>query len=196
MSKKFPWYTARGDDGTTGLLGEGRVPKHHPQPEAFGTVDEASSIIGFARACVADGEVKAILLQVQRHCYGLMAELAATPDSQAQFRQIGAEQVEWLSKLTDQFGEQVTLPREFVLAGDTLADAALDTARTAVRRAERRVSELVSEGLVENPALLSYLNRLSSLLFVLGRYAAAQSGQTDITLAKQTASKLSKKSNG
>ena len=50
MSKAFPWYTARGDDGTTGLLGAGRVPKHHPQPEAFGAVDEAGSMIGFARA--------------------------------------------------------------------------------------------------------------------------------------------------
>ena len=102
MSKAFPWYTARGDDGTTGLLGAGRVPKHHPQPEAFGAVDEAGSMIGFARALIDDREINDLLVQVQRHCYGLMAELAATPDAQAKFRQIGSEQVAWLANLTDQ----------------------------------------------------------------------------------------------
>jgi cob(I)alamin adenosyltransferase len=183
MSKQFPWYTARGDDGTTGLLGKGRVPKHHPQPEAFGAVDEASSFIGFARSLVQDTRVNEVLLQVQRHCYGLMAELAASPEAQAQFRQIGPEQISWLEAQTDAFGAQVELPREFVVPGDTAVDGALDVARTAVRRAERRVSFLLSEGVVENKALLGYLNRLSSLLFVLGRYMAAQSGHAP-TLAK------------
>ena len=133
MSKSFPWYTARGDDGTTGLLGAGRVPKHHPQPEAFGAVDEAGSMIGFARALIADREINDLLVQVQRHCYDLMAELAATPDAQAKFRRIGIEQVDWLANITDLFGQRVSMPREFVVPGDTLADAALDMARTAVR---------------------------------------------------------------
>ena len=192
-TEKFPWYTARGDDGTTGLLGAGRVPKHHPQPEAFGVVDEAGSIIGFARALIDDAEVDDILIQVQRHCYGLMAELAATPDAQSQFRQIGADQVAWLTETTDRFGERVTMPREFVVPGDTLADATLDMARTAVRRAERRVSQLLAESLVENPELLGYLNRLSSLLFVLGRYVAAQSPQNKMTLAKHDSREEQKK---
>lgn len=137
MSKAFPWYTVRGDDGTTGLLGAGRVPKHHSQPEAFGAVDEAGSMIGFARALIDDNEINDLLVQVQRHCYGLMAELAATPDAQAKFRQVGPDQVAWLADITDQFGQRVTMPREFVIPGDTLADAALDMARTAVDHAER-----------------------------------------------------------
>ncbi len=185
MSKAFPWYTARGDDGTTGLLGAGRVPKHHPQPEAFGAVDEAGSMIGFARALIDDQEINDILVQVQRHCYGLMAELAATPDAQAKFRQVGSEQIAWLAAMTDQFGQRVTMPREFVIPGDTLADAVLDMARTAVRRAERCVSRLVAEAMIENPDLLGYLNRLSSLLFVLGRYVVAQTGENPMTFAKQ-----------
>ncbi len=83
MSKAFPWYMSRGDGGTTGLLGAGHVPKHHPQPEVF---DEAGSMIGFARALIDDHEINDLLVQVQRHCYGLMAEPAATSDAQAKFR--------------------------------------------------------------------------------------------------------------
>lgn len=185
MNDKFPWYTTRGDDGETGLLGAGRVHKHHPQPEAFGAVDEAGSTIGFARALISDSEINDLLVQVQRHCYMLMSELAATPAAQAQFRKIGAEQIAWLTQMTDRFGDRVTMPREFVVPGDTPAAAALDMARTAVRRAERRVSQLVAEGLVDNRALLAYLNRLSSLLFVLGRYMAVQSGHNQVTLANE-----------
>lgn len=185
MSNKFPWYTARGDDGNTSLLGAGRVPKHHPQPEVYGAVDEASSMIAFARALIDDSEINELLVQVQRHCYLLMSELAATPDAQAQFRKIGEEQIAWLTQTTDRFGERVTMTREFVVPGDTLADAALDMARTTVRRAERRVSQLLDAGLVENGHLLTYLNRLSSLLFVIGRYLAVKSGRSQVTLAKQ-----------
>jgi cob(I)alamin adenosyltransferase len=184
MANEFPWYTKSGDDGTTGLLGAGRVAKHHPQPEALGDVDEVSATVGFARALIEDDEVKSILLQVQRHCYGLMAELAAAREHQSQFRQVGADEVAWLTARIDEYGAKVEMPREFVVAGDTVPDAALDIARTTVRRAERRVSKLIADDVVENGALLSYLNRLSSLMFVLGRYTAAQSGNTDVTLAK------------
>lgn len=184
MEKDFPWYTARGDNGTTGLLGEGRVPKHHPQPEAFGAVDEASSMIGFARSLTGDVEVNDVLVQVQRHCYGLMAELAATKEVQHQFRQIGLDQVRWLSEQTDRFGALVSMPREFIVPGETPTEGALDMARTAVRRAERRVSRLVDDGLVENKVLVAYLNRLSSLLFVMGRYVSSQNGSQAIRLAK------------
>jgi cob(I)alamin adenosyltransferase len=94
-------------------------------------------MIGFARALIDDNEINDLLVQVQRHCYGLMAELAATPDAQAKFRQVGPDQVAWLADITDQFGQRVTMPWEFVIPGDTLADAALDMARTAVDHAER-----------------------------------------------------------
>lgn len=184
MEKDFPWYTARGDDGTTGLLGEGRVPKHHPQPEAFGAVDEASSMIGFARALAGDADVNNVLVQVQRHCYSLMAELAATKAVQAQFRQIGPDQIQWLSEQTDRFGARVSMPREFIVPGETPAEGALDMARTAVRRAERRVSRLIEDGLVENKSLVAYLNRLSSLLFVMGRFVSSQNGSQALRLAK------------
>ena len=191
MKKKFPWYTGAGDDGTTGLLGQGRVPKYHAQPEAFGAIDEASSFIGAARATTKDAAVRDALLRIQRDLYAIMAELAAARDEQQRFRTITDAHVVWLSAQTDSFGEKVEMPREFVVPGDSPAGAALDVARTVVRRAERNVARLVDDGAVENQAILSYLNRLSSLLFVLARHADARSGKSTVTLAKRKARKRS-----
>ena len=186
MTDKFPWYTGAGDDGSTGLLGEGRVRKHHPQPEAFGDVDEASSAIGFARALIGDADVCDALLQTQRDLYAMMAELAATPEAQAQFRVIDKEKVKQVAALTDRFGALVNMPREFVCPGDSKAGAVLDVARAVVRRAERRVARLLDDGLIENPQALAYLNRLSSFLYVLARVTDARAGTSSVTLAKDT----------
>ncbi|RMF33542.1 MAG: cob(I)yrinic acid a,c-diamide adenosyltransferase [Chloroflexi bacterium] len=184
MSGTF--YTRTGDDGYTGLLGAERVPKYHPRPEAYGTVDEASAALGMARATATVERTRRVLLTVQRHLYHLMAELAATPEAAPRFRQIGDEQVAWLEETTDALTSAIALPREFVVPGESLAGAALDLARTIVRRAERRVARLVHEGQVENDALLRYLNRLSSLLFVLARYEDQQVSAGGVTLAKET----------
>lgn len=184
MTTKYPWYTGAGDDGTTGLLGEGRVPKYHPQPAAFGTVDEVSSSLGYARALIEDNDSKEMLLRVQRDCYQMMAELASTSEAQPQFRMIGVEQVGWLEEQTDLLGAKVELPREFIVPGDSVEGAALDVARTIARRAERQVVKLLDDGLIENQSLIAYLNRLSSLLFVLARYQDAMTGKSIVTLAK------------
>jgi cob(I)alamin adenosyltransferase len=77
------------------------------------------------------------------------------------------------------------MPREFVISGDSPSGAALDLARAVVRRAERRVVRLYDEGLIENADLIRYLNRLSSLCFVLARYEDALGGKGSVTLAKQ-----------
>lgn len=180
--KPFPWYSATGDDGTTSLLGDVRVPKYHPQPDAYGTVDEASSALGLARALATQTEVRETVLAVQRDLYRMMSELAATPAAAAQFRFIDGERVSWLDESTDHFGAQVPMPREFILAGGTPAGAALDLARTIVRRAERLVVKLIDEGLCKNSEIVPYLNRLSSLCFVLARLEDMQEGP-EITLA-------------
>ena len=179
----FRWYTATGDDGTTALLGDERVPKYHPQPEAYGTVDETSAALGLARALATRPEVKEALLTVQRDLYGMMAELAATPAAAPKFRVIDGRRASWLDETTDRFGERLSMPREFVVPGDTPAGAALDLARTVVRRAERLVVKLHDKGLCANREIIRYLNRLSSLCFVLARYEDNQGGN-DITLAK------------
>lgn len=183
------FYTAAGDDGTTGVLGAGRVKKYHPRPAAVGDVDEAQAALGVARAVMQDTDAAATVLQAQRDLYHLMAEVSATPEAAPQFRQIDEGRVQWLEAQTDAYGERISLPREFTVGGDSLPGAALDLARTVVRRAERAVVRLFDEGYVENPALLAYLNRLSSLLFVLSRYEDALSGQSAVRLAKEDESR-------
>jgi cob(I)alamin adenosyltransferase len=173
--RPFPWYTATGDSGTTGLLGNRRVPKYHPQPDAYGTVDEASAALGLARALATEPRIKDVLLTVQRDLYRMMSELAATPEAAPQFRAIDAGRVRWLEEAVDDFGSDISMPREFVVPGNTPAGAALDLARTIVRRAERTVAKLCDDGLCENREILRYLNRLSSLCFVLARLEDGQS---------------------
>lgn len=161
------FYTRKGDDGSTGLLGEGRLPKHHPRIETVGDLDEANAALGLARAFVQSPEIKAILTNVQKDLYALMAEVAATKENAATFRTIGETHVENLETQIAALSEKVAVPKEFILPGETQGGGALALARTVTRCAERRVAALLDEGELENPFLLAYLNRLSSLCFIL-----------------------------
>ena len=136
------FYTAKGDDGTTGLLGEGRVPKYHVRMEAIGALDEASAALGLARAQCNAHQTAPILLEAQRDLYKLMAEVAATPENASQFHFINEARVGWLEEQTDELSKVVEMPKEFILPGDTLGGAALSLARAIVRRAERCVVSL------------------------------------------------------
>jgi cob(I)alamin adenosyltransferase len=173
-----------GDDGTTGLLGEGRLPKYHPRLEALGALDEASAALGLARAFSRAAQTGPILSQVQRDLYALMAEVAATPENVEKFRSLGTGQLEWLETQARAVSTMVDLPGEFILPGDTQAGAALDLGRTVVRRAERRVAELLDKGELTNRLLLQYLNRLSTLCFSLELLENRESGKPT-TLAKK-----------
>jgi cob(I)alamin adenosyltransferase len=177
-------YSRTGDDGYTGLLGEGRVPKFDARMEALGAVDEATAALGLARNLTSVPETSKLLLKIQRHLYGLMAETAATPENAAAFHSIGAEQVTWLEEEADTLTQTVPMPREFIVPGDSLSGAYLDLARTIVRRAERRLAELLQRGDIENTELLRYLNRLSSLLFMLELRENQALGTERPTLAK------------
>ncbi len=160
------FFTRRGDDGTTGLLGKGRVSKRDPRIEAVGSLDEASAAIGLARSMARDERSGPLLLAVQRDLYRLMAEVAATPESAAQFH-FEKERVDWLEQQIDVLSHDVQMPGEFIVPGDTPSEAALSLARTIVRRAERRLVELFEKKKTVNVALQQYINRLSSLLFAL-----------------------------
>ncbi len=189
MRSKSKLYTARGDDGYTGLLGKGRVPKYDPRPEAYGTLDEASSFMGLARATIKSERNKTLLLQCQRHLYCIMSELASTPETAATFQCLDEQQVDWLAHQTDMITAEITLPGEFIVPGDSLPGATLDVARAVVRRAERLAVKLMHDGLVTNPQIVRYLNRLSSLLFVMARHEDALAGVTRVTLAEEPRAK-------
>ena len=179
----MPFYTRKGDGGYTGLLGEGRVPKNHPRPEAVGAVDEATSALGLARASCQAPQIAPLILEIQRHLYLLMAALAATPEEAERFRAIDAAKVTWLETQIDELSQLVSMPDEFILPADSAGGAALDLARTVVRRAERRAAGLYHMGEISNSEVLNYLNRLSSLCFVLELLENQHAGR-DTTLAK------------
>ena len=178
------FYTAKGDDGTTGLLGAGRVPKYHNRMEALGALDEASAALGLARAQATAEQIAPILLDVQRDLYKLMAEVAATPANAERFRAIDAARIAWLEQQANALNQVVEMPREFILPGDTPGGAALSLARAIIRRAERRVVALFDENEITNPDLQRYLNRLSSLCFVL-ELLENQSAGKSTSLAKE-----------
>jgi cob(I)alamin adenosyltransferase len=178
------FYTGQGDDGYTGVLGEGRIPKYHPKTEAVGVLDEATAALGVARSHSRTQGIPELVLNIQRDLYGLMAEVSATPENAARFRVIDADRVAWLEEQTDEFGKSVEIPKEFVLPGDSMGGAAFSLARTIVRRAERRVAELLHTGDLGNKELLKYLNRLSSLCFLLELVENQSSGKSQPTLAK------------
>ena len=176
-------YTGTGDDGYTNLLGEARVPKYDLQPEAYGTVDEASAFMGLARAEIGASErTQRLILEAQRDLWILMGELATAEGIQLPKR-LQAERTAWLEQETSNLGREFPPLTQFVIPGNSKVGALLDVARTVVRRAERYVARLAHDGRLENTEIIRYLNRLSALLFALARYEEHKMGQ-ERTLAK------------
>ena len=167
-------YTRSGDAGETGLLFGGRVPKTDPRCEAYGTTDQAVSAMGLARALSEDERVKEILLQVQREMFTVGAELATAAENYEHltehFDVVTGEMVERLETFIDELDSQIELPASFIIPGASAASAALDMARSLLRTGERRVVGLQQQGMLVNPEVLRYINRLSDLLFMLARY--------------------------
>lgn len=172
-------YTKTGDDGTTGLFGGGRVPKHSTTVEAYGTVDELNASLGVARATKLEPFTDAILGAVQVDLFTLGAELACVRGQEEKLKMqlIAPEDSARLEKAIDD-GE-VGLPplKNFVLPGGSPQAAALHLARTICRRAERNVLALEPGPRGE---LVIYLNRLSDLLFVLARRANVAADVQDV----------------
>ena len=169
-------YTRKGDDGTTGLWYGGRVAKFAGRPEAYGSVDEAASALGLARAAAERGsELHDDILRVQGELFVVGAELATAPEAAERLEdgvsRVTPDMVDRLESDIDRYMERVDLPPKFVIPGGTELSARLDVARAAVRRAERRVSQLHHEGELTGDTVLTYLNRLSDALFAMARFA-------------------------
>jgi cob(I)alamin adenosyltransferase len=162
--KKPPVSTRRGDDGTTTLLGAGRLSKSDARIIVLGDVDEATSFIGLARA-KSDGDIAELLIGLQRLLYRVMGDVAMPEEQNV----VGPTDLEYLEAALEEWRDRTEIPKEFVVPGESTLGAFLDVARSVVRRAER---SLVAAGYAEeHPDALKAVNRLSDLLFVVARNA-------------------------
>jgi cob(I)alamin adenosyltransferase len=157
-----PVSTGSGDDGTTTLLGSGRMGKDDLRIIVVGDVDEASSFLGLARA-EADEEVGELLISLQRLLYRVMGDVAMPKEDNV----VGEEDLGFLDDALEEWRSRTEIPKEFVIPGESRPGALLDVARTVTRRAER---SLVAAGYTaEHPYAVRVVNRLSDLLFILAR---------------------------
>jgi cob(I)alamin adenosyltransferase len=177
-------YTRTGDDGTTGLVRGPRRTKHDLRIEAYGTVEEANAFIGHARlTSTAMPKIDNVLSRIQNDLFDVGSDLATPgqddPAAEYPSLRVRAVQTDWLEKQIDHFNADIKPLTSFILPGGTALSAALHIARTVTRRAERLVSALVEVEPDTSKEALRYLNRLSDLLFVLGRVANAN-GEKDV----------------
>ena len=179
-------YTRTGDAGDTGLWGGQRVPKNHLRIQAYGAVDECNSQLGLALT-VCPAELSQPLYELQNHLFVLGSDLASPKDSPL-IPRVCAEDVSALEALIDHHESHLSPLQQFILPGGSPAAAWLHLARTVARRAERAVVALMEQENI-NPHVLTWLNRLSDLLFVLARRANALAGQPDIPWQKPTATR-------
>ncbi len=165
-----PVTTRTGDTGYTDLIGEHDLPKYEARVEANGTLDEANSVLGLARASTRHQRLKQIIYDVQSTLYGVMAEIAMSGETERAEQLVSDEQVAQIELLMEELKGQIELPRGFITPGATPVGAMLDVSRGVVRRAERQLALLTHRRVLTNEALLRYVNRASDFLFVLARY--------------------------
>ncbi len=163
-------FSKKGDQGETSLLTGERVSKASLRPEAYGTLDEASSALGLAKVFTQNDLIREMVTQVQEDLVILGAELSCEGSVREEY-QIMAVHIERLDEWIAGLQEVVPMPRQFILPGGNPTSASLDLARTIVRRAERRVMRIHEAGFLERDEVHAYLNRLADFLFTLARYA-------------------------
>ena len=173
--------TKRGDAGETGLAGGIRVSKSFVRVEAYGTVDELNSSVGFARSICPDEPMKVFLKEVQRELFLVGSALATPPESPKKQPPITADMVDRLTAEIHRIEAMDGVLDDWSIPGEHTASAALDVARTVCRRAERCAVRLAESGEHVRPVILAYLNRLSDLLWILGRLIEKEQG-VDATL--------------
>ncbi len=162
-------YTRTGDDGSTALGTNQRVPKDHIRVEAYGAVDELNALLGLALAQGLSDLLQKSLLSIQNQLLHLGADLAIPPDENQETPRIQTQHIESMEKLIDEINAVVGPLQNFILPGGAPGAAVLQVARAVCRRAERRTVSLARQESVR-PENLRFLNRLSDLLFVMARY--------------------------
>ena len=171
-------YTKTGDDGNTGLQGDFRIAKSHPRILAYGTVDEANAMIGVVLSNVLDDDVREVLNTIQNELFLLGSDLSNQNLNDLKNR-ISLDMVEKLEKIIDKFELELPPITNFILPGGNVAAAQIHQVRTIIRRAETLVVQLSDKDEI-NSNCIKYLNRLSDLMFVMGRLINKRNGIEDI----------------
>jgi cob(I)alamin adenosyltransferase len=177
MSHKI--YTKTGDDGTTGLFGGARLPKDHIRIEAYGTVDELNSMIGWLMSTIPDRQIDHLLQTIQSRLFTVGSNLASDPDKEMITPDLVDEDVLLIEQSIDKMQETLPPLKHFIMPGGSPSVSAAHMARTLCRRAERRCVTLSHESDVK-PIIILYLNRLSDFFFVLARWLGAREGVEEI----------------
>ncbi|MFM1875213.1 MAG: hypothetical protein RL266_950 [Bacteroidota bacterium] len=173
-------YTRTGDDGTTGLFGGARVPKHHIRIESYGTVDELNSYIGLVRHRHIDPRSADLLGEIQDRLFTIGSILASDPSkSNLVVPDLHSSDIDLLEREMDRMNESLPEMRSFVLPGGNDTVGFCHIARCVCRRAERLVVQL-NETEKISPLVVKYLNRLSDYLFVLSRKITQDDGLAEI----------------
>ncbi|MDA8720758.1 MAG: cob(I)yrinic acid a,c-diamide adenosyltransferase [Nitrosopumilus sp.] len=171
-------YTKTGDDGNTGLQGDYRISKSHSRIMAYGTVDEANASIGIVLTNTLDDDIRQVLTQIQNELFLLGSDLSNQNLNDLKNR-ISLESVEKLEEIIDKFELELSPITNFILPGGNVAAAQIHQVRTIVRRAETLVVKLSDKDEI-NSNCIKYLNRLSDLMFVMGRLINKRNGVEDI----------------
>ena len=169
--------TKHGDKGDTGLIGGARVSKADLRVEAYGTVDELGAAMGFARSICEDAEVRELTKSIQRELFTVAGAIASPKGgAESVTTYVSPEMVEALTAHVTRIESTEGILSDWSLPGDHAAAAAYDVARTVCRRAERAVVRLAETGVELNPQVVPYLNRLSDLLWLMGRLLELRAG--------------------
>lgn len=171
-------YTKTGDAGETSLFGGGRISKDASRIEAYGTVDELNSHLGYVRSLKISDFSDRVLETVQNNLFILGSDLATPPSAKAKVTRIQAGHITPLELAIDEMDNHIAPLKFFILPGGTQAAAVLHIARTVCRRAERRVISARETEDISSECVI-YLNRLSDMLFVMARYENSLAGEQE-----------------
>jgi cob(I)alamin adenosyltransferase len=166
----------RGDNGETGLAGGIRVSKSNHRVEAYGTIDELISVMGFARSICGDEEVRSLTRSIQKDLFKVGSAMATPPESAKKPPEITDEMVDALTAHVIRMEAIDGILKDWSIPGEHPESAAYDVARTVCRRAERLAVALREQGIVMQPNVLRYLNRLSDTLWLFGRLLELRAG--------------------
>lgn len=171
-------YTKTGDDGTTGLQGQKRVSKSNNRVIAYGAVDEVNSVIGIILSHGVDSDLSQVLTKIQNDLFLAGSDLS-NPDLEDSSNRITSEMTKFLEEKIDEYEKNIEPLTNFILPGGDHVASLVHFARTVTRRAEIEIV-ILSEKEKINKHCITYVNRLSDLLFVIGRLVNKRNNMPDI----------------